>query len=92
VSEHLRYGFIAVFAQGPHCLWYPKSRWSPPFGASVALKINKKKIRGEKIMTLLSKGEKQTGGEKVTAPPPSPPSKGSCFYRKFSIKLLIADF
>jgi len=49
MSDHLRYGLLAVFAGGPHCLWCPKTRWSPPLGASMALKIGKNELETRKL-------------------------------------------
>jgi hypothetical protein len=32
---------LTVLAGGAHCVWCPKTRWSPPLGASVTLKTGK---------------------------------------------------
>ncbi len=37
----LKEGFLTVFTRGPHCLWCPESRWSPPLCISITLKIGK---------------------------------------------------
>ncbi len=49
MRDHLSWGLLLVFAGGPHCLWCPKSRWSPPLGASMALKINKNEQEMRKL-------------------------------------------
>jgi hypothetical protein len=41
--------FLAIFAGGPHCLWYPKSRWSPPLCAYIALKLRKNGLKVRKL-------------------------------------------
>jgi hypothetical protein len=40
---------LTVFAGAPHCLWCPKSRWSPPLGTSIALKIGKDELEARKL-------------------------------------------
>jgi hypothetical protein len=48
---------LTVFAGGPHCLWsLKKSRWSPPLGASVAMKIGKNRLEAKKSYTNQSGG------------------------------------
>ncbi len=45
----LKAGFLPVFAGGPYCLWCPKSRWSPPLCASIALQISKNGLEVRKL-------------------------------------------
>jgi hypothetical protein len=49
MRDHLRKGLLAVFAGGPHYVWCPKTRWSPPLGASIALKIGKNELETKKL-------------------------------------------
>jgi hypothetical protein len=49
VSEHLGQGLLIVFARGPHCLWCPKSRWSPSLGPCIALKIGQNRLEVRKL-------------------------------------------
>jgi hypothetical protein len=48
--------FLAIFVGGPHCLWCPKSRWSPPLCESIALKIGKNGLKVRKLCPPPSKG------------------------------------
>jgi hypothetical protein len=48
--------FLAIFVGGPHCLWCPKSRWSPPLCASIALKTGKNGLKVRKLWPSPSKG------------------------------------
>jgi len=43
---------LVIFVVGPHFIWCLKSRWSLPFGAFVALKINKNKLKAKKLQPL----------------------------------------
>ncbi len=52
MSDHLRQGLLAVFVGEPHCLWCPQSRWRPPLGASIALKIGKNELQAKKLQPL----------------------------------------
>ncbi len=45
----LKAGFFAVFAGGPHCLWCPKRRWSPPLCTSIGLQIDKNGLEVRKL-------------------------------------------
>jgi hypothetical protein len=49
VSKHLMKGLLAVSTGGPHCLWCPKTKWSPPLGTSVTLKIDKNWLKARKL-------------------------------------------
>jgi hypothetical protein len=49
MRDHFREGLLAIFARGAHCLWCPKSRWSPRLGASMALKIDKNEQEERKL-------------------------------------------
>jgi hypothetical protein len=40
---------FAIFVGRPYCLWCPKNRWSPSFGAFVALKIGKNGLEARKL-------------------------------------------
>jgi len=42
---------LTVFAGGSHCLWCPKSRWSPPLGTPITLKIGKIWLEARKLQS-----------------------------------------
>jgi hypothetical protein len=69
MSEHLKVEFAHHFCSRAHCLWCPKSRWSPPLGASVALKFSKNELEQENYDPQVKGGGAGRGR----------------FYRKFSI-------
>jgi hypothetical protein len=52
IIVHLREGFFAIFARGPHFLWCPKSKWSPPLCASITLKMGKNELKVRKLWPL----------------------------------------
>jgi len=48
MNDHLMKSVLFIFVEGPHCLWCSKSRWSPPLGAFITLKISKNKLEMRK--------------------------------------------
>jgi hypothetical protein len=40
---------FSFFCRRAHCLWCPKTRWSPPLGATIALKIGKNELEARKL-------------------------------------------
>jgi hypothetical protein len=57
VSQHLRWCLLADCTEEPHCLSCSKSSERALLDASGALKIDKKWIRGRKVMIIQSKGD-----------------------------------
>jgi hypothetical protein len=65
---------VAVSAGGVHYLWRPKRKWSPPLGASVELKIDKKGLEARKLWP---------------PPPPSPQVGEVVFAENFHLKNIL---